>query len=80
MQCGAISFITTNEWGATDTVWLAVNRSINPLFEKRVRMGLSLHPRTPSCIIHQQPEGAPECFEEELLMLVGGWGLLRITV
>jgi hypothetical protein len=24
-------------------------------------------------IIHQQTEGVPECFEEGLLMLVGGW-------
>ena len=27
-----------------------------------------------------QTEGVPECSEDELLMLVGGWGLLRIVV
>jgi|APSaa5957512622_1039677.scaffolds.fasta_scaffold03033_11 hypothetical protein len=30
-----------------------------------------LHPRNPSCIIDQQPEEVPGCFEDELLMLVG---------
>jgi hypothetical protein len=30
------------------------------------------------CIIHHQPEEAPECFEDELLMLVGGL-LERLT-
>jgi len=39
-----------------------------------------LHARTLSCIIDQKPEGAPECFEEELLMLVVGWMSLWIVV
>jgi len=35
-------------------------------------MGLFLHRRDKAGIIHQKTGGAPECFEEESPMLVGG--------